>query len=111
MKRIKLFEEFINEAFNFKKIVFNSHTNHNPNVDIVEGHIDNDSFIVYGIYVNNSSNREKGTEFMEYYSGSNYKVGSTKRSNSKHFEADKIPSKYKGMWNDLKDIYEKDFKE
>ena len=30
---------------------FNPHTVHNPSCDILEGHIDEDKFITYGIYV------------------------------------------------------------
>jgi hypothetical protein len=46
---------------------------------------------------------------MEYYSGSNYKPTSDKRSNSKLFMVDKIPAKYKAMWEDLKKIYENEY--
>lgn len=100
------FNQFIGEAYKFKSLNFNSHTNHNPECDILEGHIDSDTFITYGIYVKGP---KKGTEFMEYYSGSNYKVGSSKRSSSKMYDADKIPSKYKAMWSDLKAEYENNY--
>ena len=100
------FNQFINEAYKFKSLNFNSHTNHNPECDILEGHIDSDTFITYGIYVKGS---KKGSEFMEYYSGSNYKTGSSKRSNSKMYDANSIPSKYKTMWEDLKAEYENNY--
>ncbi|MEK6879772.1 MAG: hypothetical protein AABY22_09205, partial [Nanoarchaeota archaeon] len=84
------------------KLKFNSHKNHNPECDILEGVIDSDSFITYGIYVNGENN---GEEFMEYYSGENYVVGSKKRSSSKNFTVDKIPAKYKSAWSKLKEKY------
>ncbi len=84
-------------------IKFNSHTNHNPNCDILEGKIDSDSFMTYGIYVLGD---KKGQEFMEYYRGENYVVGSTKRSHSNYFAVNNIPSKYKDAWEELKKIYE-----
>ncbi len=87
----------------FIKTQFNSHENHNPDTDILEGHIDSDSFITYAIDVNG---KNKGKESMEYYSGENYVVGSKKKSSSRHYEADKIPAKYKPLWLELKSIYE-----
>jgi hypothetical protein len=106
MSDILNFSQFINESFKFKNVKFNSHKNHNPSADIIEGHIDGDTFITYGIYVNGP---KKGEEFMEIYTGENYKVGSTKRSHSRIYSPDKIPSKYKSMWTDLKDTYESDY--
>lgn len=106
MKKIKLYEEFIGEAYKFYDLFFNSHVDHNPECDILEGHLDKDSLITYGIYVKGP---KQGLEFMEYYSGSNYKPTSDKRSNSKLFMVDKIPAKYKAMWEDLKKIYEDEY--
>jgi hypothetical protein len=106
MSDILNFSQFINESFKFKNVKFNSHKNHNPSADIIEGHIDGDTFITYGIYVNGP---KKGEEFMEIYTGENYKVGSTKKSNSRVYSPDKIPSKYKSMWTDLKNTYKSEY--
>ena len=106
MKKIKLYEEFVGEAYKFYDLFFNSHIDHNPECDILEGHLDKDSLITYGIYIKGP---KEGLEFMEYYSGSNYKSTSDKRSNSKLFMVDKIPAKYKAMWEDLKKIYENEY--
>ena len=106
MKKIKLYEEFIGEAYKFYDLFFNSHLDHNPECDILEGHLDKDSLITYGIYVKGP---KQGLEFMEYYSGSNYKPTSDKRSSSRLFMVDKIPAKYKAMWEDLKKIYENEY--
>jgi hypothetical protein len=99
-------ESFINEAYKFYDLFFNSHVDHNPECDILEGHLDKDSLITYGIYVKGP---KEGLEFMEYYSGSNYKPTSDKRSSSRLFMVDKIPSKYKSMWEDLKKIYQDEY--
>jgi len=106
MKKIKLYEEFVGEAYKFYDLFFNSHIDHNPECDILEGHLDKDSLITYGIYVKGP---KEGLEFMEYYSGSNSKPTYDKRSNSKLFMVDKIPAKYKAMWEDLKKIYENEY--
>ena len=106
MKKIKLYEEFVGEAYKFYDLFFNSHVDHNPECDILEGHLDKDSLITYGIYIKGP---KEGLEFMEYYSGSNYKPTSDKRSNSKLFMVDKIPAKYKAMWEDLKKIYQNEY--
>lgn len=90
---------------NFEKVKYNSHLWHNPNCDILEGHLSPTSFITYGIDL------KSGNEFMEYYSGDNYSTNSKgKRSNSRHFSADKIPSKYKAQWELLKRAYEEYYK-
>lgn len=106
MSNILNFSQFINESFKFKNVKFNSHKNHNPSADILQGHLDDDTFITYGIYVKDSSGKSKGDEFMEIYTGSNYNPDSTKRSHSRVYSPDKIPSKYKSAWNDLKKEYE-----
>ena len=106
MKRVRLYESFIKEAYKFYDLFFNSHLDHNPECDILEGHLDKDSLITYGIYVKGP---KQGLEFMEYYSGSNYKPTSDKRSSSRLFMVDKIPAKYKAMWEDLKKIYEDEY--
>ena len=102
-------DKFLNEGkfINFK---FNSHKDHNPCCDILEGHLDGDTFITYGIYVKDDGSRKVGDEFMEQYTGSNYKVGSSKRSNSRIYEPSKIPAKYKAAWEELKAKYEKEYK-
>ena len=91
--------------------VFNSHTKHNPTCDILEGHIDIDCFITYGIYVTDYKKADggiikKGTEFCEYYSGENYNVNSAKKSYSRMWYADKIPVKYKQLWQLLRSNYQ-----
>jgi len=100
----------LNEAVKFISFKFNSHKNHNPCCDILEGHLDKDTFITYGIYIKDDGSKKKGDEFMEYYTGENYKVGSTKKSNSKAYTVDKIPSKYKAAWEELKSKYEAEYK-
>lgn len=100
------FKQFIGEAYKFYDLFFNSHVDHNPECDILEGHLNKDSLITYGIYIKGP---KQGLEFMEYYSGSNYKSTSDKKSNSKLFMVDKIPAKYKAMWEDLKKIYEDEY--
>ena len=110
MKHIKTFESFVNETLNTKwyDLVFNSHKDHNPTCDILEGHLDRNSLITYGIYVNGPN---IGNEFMEYYSGPNYKPESVgKNSSSRMYTSDKIPAKYKSMWNELREIYQSDYK-
>jgi hypothetical protein len=81
------------------KTKFNSHKNHNPYTDILEGKIDNDSFITY--YVN-VKGKDIGKEGMEYYSGENYVAGSNKKSSSRNYSVDQIPAKYKKAWDELK---------
>jgi hypothetical protein len=110
MKNIKLFEEFVNEAIKFIDFKFNSNKNHNPVADIVEGHIDSDTFITYGVYIKDTSTKKQGDEFMEYYTGANYKAGSSKKSSSRIYSSDKIPSKYKAAWDTLKAKYKSKYK-
>ncbi len=110
MSDILNFSQFINESFKFKNVKFNSHKNHNPYADIVEGQIDKDTVITYGIYIKDRTREVKaGSEFMELYVGENYVPGSTKRSNSRLYTPDKIPAKYKKMWLELKEMYETDY--
>jgi hypothetical protein len=109
-RNIQSFNEFLNEAATTKwyDLVFNSHKNHNPECDILEGHLDRNSLITYGIYVNGPN---KGKEFMEYYSGPNYKPESvgTSRSSSRMYQPDKIPAKYLNMWHELREIYQNEY--
>ena len=105
-----LLDTLLENFKNFLQVKFNSHKNHNPSCDILEGHLDKDSFITYGIYIKDSGTRKKGDEFMEYYKGSNYVVNSKEKSFSRVFGPDKIPSKYQKAWEELKEIYEKDYK-
>jgi hypothetical protein len=109
MKHIHTFESFLNEAqaTNWYDLKFNSHNDHNPVCDILEGHLDRDKMITYGIYVKGPNT---GQEFMEYYSGPNYKPESAgKRSSSNYFAPDKIPAKYQNMWNELRNIYQTEY--
>lgn len=108
MKNLQSYEEFLNESFNWYDIKFNSHKDHNPYCDILEGHLDRDTLITYGIYVKGP---QTGNEFMEYYKGPNYKPESLmKNSNSRIYTPDKIPAKYQNNWNELRSIYQTDYK-
>lgn len=90
----------------FSKVKFNSHKNHNPSTDILEGWLSpTGPYITY--YINVKGNNI-GQEGMEYYTGENY--GGQGKSFSRHFTADKIPSKYKKYWEELKKIYETKYK-
>lgn len=92
----------------FKSVVFNSHKVHNPSCDILGGRLDEDIMITYCVYVKGP---KTGSELMEYYSGENYVLGSNKRSFSKvYHDVEKIPAKYKAFWQELKAIYEADYK-
>lgn len=98
---------------NTDKIKFHSHKNHNPSCDILEYHIDKDTFITYGIYVKPAVRviegidyqLKVGHEFMEIYTGENYNVDSTKRSHSRLYYANTIPEKYKALWQSLRSHY------
>jgi len=104
---IKSFENFINEGYQWYDLKFNSHKDHNPEADILEGHIDRNTLITYGIFVKGP---KTGEEFMEYYTGPNYKPESlNKSSRSKYFSSSEIPAKYKKMWDELKSTYENDY--
>jgi hypothetical protein len=110
---IKVWEDKIaqlDEAIKFIDYKFNSHKVHNPACDIIEGHLDKDTYICYGIYVKDSGSKKAGQEFMEYYTGENYKLGSLKRSNARYYEPDTIPAKYLAAWNELKSKYENEYK-
>lgn len=91
----------------FVRLKFNSHKKHNPNYDILEGHLDKDSFITYTIAVKGNN---VGKESMEYYGGQNYVVGSNKRSSSRHYNVSDIPEKYKSSWLELKRLYNLNYK-
>jgi hypothetical protein len=82
---------------------FNSHKVHNPDCDILEGHIDEDTTLTYGVYVKGP---KKGQEFCEYYSGENYCVRSKKRSYSRMWSPVNIPVKYFTLWQLLRSTYE-----
>ena len=83
------------------RLNFNSHVNHNPNCDILELKISQDAFITYCVNINT------GDECLEYYSGSNYVVNSTGKSQSRMYPKNQIPKKYKAVWNGLKEYYNK----
>lgn len=89
----------------FNKVVYNSHQVHNPYCDIVEGHIDGDSFLTYGEYVNNPN-----VKFVEYYSGENYVVGSKRRSHSRSWLLGAEPKKYAAQVAELKRLYNQKYK-
>jgi len=95
----------------FIKTKFNSHKNHNPSADILEGHLDKDSYITYVVYIKDAGRAKAGEEFMEYYIGENYKLGSNKKSHSRVYSVDKIPSKYKKAWDKLKSEYNEKHKD
>lgn len=109
-RNIQSFNEFLNEAATTKwyDLVFNSHKNHNPECDILEGHLDRNSLITYVICVKGPN---KGNESMEYYSGPNYKpeAAGTSRSTSRVYTPDKIPAKYLNMWQELREIYQNEY--
>ncbi len=101
---------------NPSNITFNSHTNHNPDCDIVCYQLDKDTSITYGVYVKPTIRFKGpigypiqiGTEFMEVYVGENYNINSKKRSYSRVYYNDgdtKVPAKYHKLWQDLKSHY------
>jgi len=49
----------LNVVTPFKGTHFNSHKNHNPDCDILEGFLDDDSLITYGIYISKDQERVK----------------------------------------------------
>ena len=95
----------LNESL-FKKIQFSSHKDYNPNADIIEGKLDDDIVVAYGVIVNGKG---KGKEFMWYYSGPIHSPSSQRANNfSKYFEGESnVPKKYKKYWLELKTIYDK----
>ena len=107
MLREVIIEEMQKLNESFKEYKFNSHKTHNPQADILEGHTDK-LFITYGIYVKDTSKYKKGDEFMEFYTGENY--GKPGKSYSRMYPAEKIPSKFKKYWLELKNLYEKKYK-
>jgi hypothetical protein len=90
----------------FNKVVYNSHQVHNPSCDIVEGHLDGDSFLTYGEYVNNPN-----VKFIEYYSGENYVVGSKRRSHSRHWLLGEEPKKWSAHVAELRKLYSQNYKQ
>lgn len=91
--------------FHTDSLTFNSHKNHNPHCDILEGKLDGDSFITYYIEL------KTGNEGMEYYKGENYVVGSNKKSFSRIFKSEQeIPTKYRELWEVLKKTYQTCYK-
>lgn len=81
------------------RLTFNSHTVHNPSCDILELAISRDAFITYCIDLNTK------VECMEYYSGANYVVNSSAKSQSRMYPKTSIPKKYKAVWNALQYYY------
>lgn len=86
------------------RLTFNSHKVHNPNCDILELKISKDAYITYYIDINTR------VEGMEYYSGSNYVVGSSLKSHSNNYPPNLIPKKYRSVWHALKYHYENKIK-
>jgi len=86
-----------------KGVRFFSHKNHNPDCDIMVGQIDDDTSLSYGVYVKGP---RTGQEFCEYYSGENYNILSRKRSCSRMWYADKMPIKYRKLWEVLRSNYQ-----
>lgn len=83
----------------FTKIVSRYHKNHNPNFDIIEGHVNKDYFITY------CGDIKTGAESMEYYSGENYIFRSDKKSFSRVYQENRIPLKYQAGFAELKEQY------
>lgn len=87
----------------FKGTTFHSHNNHNPECDILVGHLDDDTDITYGRYLKGP---HAGEEFMEYYSGENYVAKSKKKTNySRCWKPINIPVKYFCLWQLLRSTY------
>ena len=64
--------------------------------------------ITYSICVKGS---DLGKESMEYYTGPNYKPESlSARSSSRNYSPDKIPAKYQNLWNELRVIYQNEYR-
>jgi hypothetical protein len=87
-----------------KEITFLSHKNHNPNFDILSVEINNNLSITYCYNIDN------GSELMEYLKGENYNAKSKQKSYSRVYKADKIPAKYKGLFQELKNKYINNYK-
>lgn len=85
------------------RLTFNSHAVHNPECDILELSISRDAFITYYI---NIHTKEEG---MKYYSGGNYVIDSTSKSQSRDYPFLYIPKKYKSVWNGLKEYYKQNY--
>jgi hypothetical protein len=82
---------------------FNCHTKHNPNCDILESKLDEDSFITYGVYVNGPN---KGKDFFEYYYGANYVLGSNMRSHSRLYHNIKdVPKTRASAYHNLRSLF------
>lgn len=89
-----------------KNVTFNSRKNHNTNYDILEYRLNENTTITYTKGV---SGNVVGSESMEYYRGANYIVGSNSPNYSRVFTKDKIPPKYRKIWNELKKEYENNY--
>jgi hypothetical protein len=112
MKHVKLFEQFLNES-KLKNVRFISHKTGIKAMDQVEAIFGDDTFVTYGIFVKDTNvpKQNKGVEFLGIESGSKYFDDSAKKSFNKFYYADEIPAKWKSVFNELKGMYEKDFKE
>lgn len=86
-----------------QKYKLNSHKWHNPNCDIVEAQIDGDSYLTYVVYVTGPLT---GQEFMEYYRGETYQVGSRLMSWSRCWSERLLPKKWRPLWLKAKRVYE-----
>ena len=85
-----------------KAIKFLPNTSHNPNCNIIQGQIDDNTLIIFGVYVNGL---KEGQRFCEVYKGRNYIPNSPFKSYSRYYAFGDIPEKYMAHWIKLKDIY------
>jgi len=87
----------------FRGTTFHPHTSHNPDCDILVGHLDLDTDIIYVRYV---KGKRIGQESMEYYRGENYVGTSQAKTNySRHYPFVNIPKKYRDLWELLRSVY------
>lgn len=95
----------------FIQTVLRPHQQHNPDCNIIEGHLNQDAYLCYGEYINNPR-----VKFVEYYSGKNYKLGSGKRSHSRRWvlsETDpfsSVPKVWREAAQQLQKLHTQNFK-
>jgi hypothetical protein len=65
----------------------------------------NDNGTKRDVYYFTLTQKGKKKESVEIFTGSNYIVGSKDKSNSRHYELDKLPAKYKSTVEQLKKIH------
>ena len=108
MKHLKTFENY--EEIDYNKLAKTFFTEVTPMTGnsecyILQGQIDDDLHITYGVYINGS---RVGEEFMEYYRGENYNTKSMAVSSSRHYTSDKIPTKWRLEWETLRELAKKE---